>query len=124
MENKYAHDKATKTYFISELDEETKEWQADTMTTVGKRLLRLFLEDRGYSYGHKGRLQFIDECLEIDPLLTYDTITKPLGASILEEYTITKTANKLKLSNRDINQLQYILHKNLYAAIESLVLKT
>lgn len=119
METSFSKDKATKLFFVSEEDAETLEWYADTMTTIGKRLLRLFLEDRGYSYGHKGRLQFINDCMELDPSETYDTITRTLGKSVLGVYSITKTANKLKLSNRDINQLEYIIHKNLYVAIDS-----
>jgi hypothetical protein len=108
----------TKLFTVTE-GEDVTTWQADTMTTVGKRLLRLFLEDRDYSYGHKGRAQFVTDALASHPELGYDTITKVLAASIAKLYHITKTENKLPLSNRDINQMEYILHKNLYVSLET-----
>lgn len=108
----------TKLFTVTEGGDISK-WQADTMTTVGKRLLRLFLEDRGYSYGHSGRAQFVSDALASHPELDYTTITKILATSITKLYHITKTEQDSPLSKRDINQMEYIIHKNLYVSLET-----
>lgn len=104
-------------YQVTDLDDnEYFEWEVNSLTLFAKKLLRKYLEDRGYKYSRADRREFVDAAL-LGGEVTKELLLE-LGEAVLSVHQVTKKINRIPLSTRDKKQIYYIIYKTFEEAFK------